>query len=57
MSCCNAVVENGAFGPMFVCKLLIGRYHGGLCINSNFLVDCPIPFILDEVNLSEEMDT
>jgi hypothetical protein len=57
MSCCNAVAENGAFGPMLVCKLLIGRHQGKLCINNKIQEGCLIPFILDEANLSEEMDT
>ena len=57
MSCCNAVVENGAFGPMLVCKLLIDRHQGQLCINNKIQEGCLIPFILDEANLSKDMDT
>jgi len=57
MSCCNAMAENGEFGPMLVCKLLIGRHQGELCINNKIWVACPIPFIFDEANLSEETNT
>jgi hypothetical protein len=57
MSCCNAMAENGEFGPMLVCKLLIGRHQGELCINNKVHVACPIPFLFDEANLSEETNT
>jgi hypothetical protein len=57
MSCCNAVAENGAFGPMLVCKLLIDRHHGELCINNNIQAGCMIPFLFDEINLSAERCT
>jgi len=57
MSCCNAMTENGEFGPMLVCKLLIDRHQGGLCINNKIQVTCPVPFIFDEANLSEETNT
>ena len=57
MTCCNAMAENGEFGPMLVCKLLIDRHQGGLCINDKIQVTCPVPFIFDEANLSEETNT
>jgi len=57
MSCCNAMPENGEFGPMLVCKLLIGRHQGESCVNNRIRVACPISFIFDEANLSEETNT
>jgi hypothetical protein len=57
MNCPNAMAENGEFGPVIACKLLIGRHQGELCINNNIRVTCPVHFGLDEVNLSVEMDT
>jgi hypothetical protein len=57
MNCCNAMAENSEFGPMLVCKLLTGRHQGELCINNKIQEGCPIPFIFDGANLSEERDT
>ena len=57
MSCRNAMPENGEFGPMLVCKLLIGRHQGESCVNNRIRVACPISFIFDEANLSEETNT